>query len=118
MNGTSTVSIRSFRTEPEALSVAARLGANGIPCRIARIDPFGITPIVGFAQGVELLVSPEYEQQAHELLAAFDSGLLEDSLAPTDSDKPRDSKKIDPDEKIRGGVERIIRRSRLVWIVF
>ena len=117
MNGTSAVSIRSFRTEPEALSVVARFEAEGIPCRIARIDPFGVTPIVGFAQGVELLVSPEYEERARELLAAFDSGLLEVSLDPAESDKPDDGKQIDTDEKIREDVESIRRRWRLVWIV-
>lgn len=120
MDGNATVSICSFRTEPEALSAAARLEAEGIPCRVVRIDPSGVSPIVGFAQGVQLLVSPEYEQRAHELLEAVESGLLGASLAPGDSDKTADSEGMDSADtaQIRAGLERIRRRRRLVWIVF
>jgi hypothetical protein len=102
------VSIQSFRTEPEALSAATCLESEGIPCRVHRIDPSGLGPIVASSESVELLVAPEYEKRARELLTSFDQGLPEPSLS---LDESVDTKKtLASDATIRAAVERIRRR--------
>jgi hypothetical protein len=64
------VPVADFSSEDEARHVAAILQSEGIPCRVARRDTFGMAPILGsgFPFGAELLVPPGCEERAAAIL--------------------------------------------------
>jgi hypothetical protein len=72
------VATRPFLTESEARAAAAFLESEGIQCTLARNDPMGAAPVLGFSPGTQLLalVSAEHQSRARELLGAVDSGAL------------------------------------------
>jgi hypothetical protein len=80
------VSVGVFTSEDEARHVAALLEAEGIPCRVARRDTFGVGPILGsgFPFGAELLVPPGWEERAAAVLESS----LRDLPEPPPDDNP------------------------------
>jgi len=112
------VATRPFLTESEARAAAAFLESEGIQCTLARNDPMGAAPVLGFSPGTQLLVSAEYQSRARELLGAVDSGALR---ALSESEYATESLKDNQplsQEVIQVGLSRICRRRPDVWIIF
>ena len=104
------VATRPFLTESEARAAAAFLESEGIQCTLARNDPMGAAPVLGFSPGTQLLVSAEHQSRARELLGAVDSGALR---ALSESEYATESLKDNQplsQEVIQVGLSRICRR--------
>ncbi|HEU5395846.1 MAG TPA: DUF2007 domain-containing protein, partial [Verrucomicrobiae bacterium] len=65
---TDSVTLRTFNSRDAAELAAAKLDANGIPCRIDSDDCAGMYPNLALARGVRLIVSAADAAAAAELL--------------------------------------------------
>ncbi len=77
MNLDDAVIIETFRSRLEAEMAAAFLEAEGIEVLILADDAGGAYPMLQFLRGVRLLVAPEDEARAKEILAAMAQGAPE-----------------------------------------
>ena len=79
MNLDDAVLIETFPNRIAAELAAGLLESEGIEALVMADDAGGAYPALQFVRGVRLLVAPQDEAQAREILAAMQEGVLEEA---------------------------------------
>lgn len=74
MNLDDAVILKTFPSRMEAGIAAGLLESEGIEVMVLADDAGGAYPMLQFVRGVRLLVAPEDEAQAREILTAMETG--------------------------------------------
>jgi hypothetical protein len=111
------VEVAAFEDEMLARACAEMLTEAGVECHVERIDPLGLTPLLGFTPGIRLRVRHEDEQQARELVAS----IRQEDTANGTNEAPNACARPVEDAKspeVETALLRLRTRRRFLWVLY